>query len=184
MLKRKLKLIITKEFEHTLWEHTLKGGSQINELGLLKFRDLVDPLEPTWVAGQKRQVHQINVDGIHLTIFNTIHTPGDVDNWQKAFWSTGLVIDGQILFTADTRFDPTIFTDLDLSKVEAIFHDCQLFCPGNVHAPYAELKALPEGVKDIMYLTHYGDNFETFTPENDGFAGFAKPFTPYTFPQR
>ena len=184
MLKRKAKVIITPTFESTLWEHTLKGGSQINELGLLKFRDLIEPYAPTWIKNQPRETYQINIEGIHLTIFRTIHTPGDVDQWERAFWSSGLVIDGQILFSGDTRYDPTLFTDLDLSQVETAFHDCQLFMPGNVHAPYEELKVLPTGIKNKMYLTHYGDNFPTFNAVEDGFAGFCKPFQPYCFTQR
>lgn len=185
MLKRPAKLIISPQFEQVLWEHTLKGGSQINEAGILKFRDLIDPLEPRWVANQPREIFQINVDGIHLQIFRTIHTPGDCSEWERAFWSTGLIIDGQILFSGDTRFDPTIFSDLDLSKIEAIYHDCQLFQPNVVHAPYEDLKTLlPAGIKKLMHLTHFGDSFEKFNPQADGFADFAKAFTPYCFEQR
>lgn len=181
---RKAKCIITPQFEHVLWEHSLKGGSQINELGLLKFRDLIEPIEPEWVKNQPRETYQINVACIHLTIFRTIHTPGDVSQWEKAFWSTGFIVDGQILFSGDTRFDPTLFTDLDISKIETIYHDCQLFNPGIVHAAYDELKTLPKCIKARMYLFHYGDSFETIDSEKDGFLGFTKAFTPYCFTQR
>jgi len=184
VLKRKAKIIISPQFESVLWEHTLKGGCQINEYGMLKFRDLIDPIVPDWVKNQPRETYQINVDGIHLTIFRTIHTPGDVGQWEEAFWSTGLIIDGQVLFSGDTRFDKTLFTDLDLSQIESIFHDCQLFTPGNVHAPFEELATLPDSIKEKMYLTHYGDNYESFDPKGAGFAGFARPFAPYCFKQR
>jgi glyoxylase-like metal-dependent hydrolase (beta-lactamase superfamily II) len=184
ILKHKLRLIISPAFEQILWENTLKGGSQINELGLLKFRDLIEPIEPSWVRNSPRETYQVCVEGIHLTIFRTIHTPGDTNEWEKAFWSTGLIIDGQVLFSADTRFDPTLFTDLDLTGIETIYHDCQLFNPNNVHAPYDMLKELPSGIKTRMYLTHYGDSFENFDPKADGFAGFAQAFVPYLFNQK
>ncbi len=181
ILGKKAKFIISPHFQQTLWEHSLKGGSEVNELGLLKFADMVDAVEPSWVKNQPRETYQINVDGIHLTIFRTIHTPGDVTQWEKAFWSTGLVVDGKVLFSADTRFDPTLFVDVDLSKIDTIYHDCQLFNPGKVHATYDELSTLPPAIKNKMYLTHYGDNFDKFDPQADGFKGFAKPFAPYVW---
>ena len=182
MIGRKVPLIITPSFQKTLWEHSLKGGCEVNEPGLLKFCDLIEPLSPKWVKNQPREIHQITIDGIHLQIFRTIHTPGDVDEWEKAFWSTGLVIDGKVLFSADTRFDPTIFTDICMDGIDTIFHDCQLFSPGKVHATYEELKTLPGNIRAKMYLTHYGDTFHKFDAVADGFAGFARPFTPYVWP--
>ena len=179
ILGKKAKIIITPRFQQTLWEHSLKGGSEVNELGLLKFSDLAETVEPSWVKNQPRETFQINVEGIHLTIFRTIHTPGDVQQWEKAFWSTGLVVDGKVLFSADTRFDPSLFTDIDLSRIDTIYHDCQLFSPGKVHATYDELNTLPDAIKAKMFLTHYGDTYDKFDPQKDGFAGFAKPFTPY-----
>jgi ribonuclease BN (tRNA processing enzyme) len=184
LLNRRARVIITPAFQATLWEHSLKGGSQINELGLLKLQDLIEPIEPQWLKNQPRETYQLNFEGIHLTIFRTMHTPGDVTQWEKAFWSTGLLVDGQVLFSGDTRFDPTLFTDLDLTHVETIFHDCQLFSPGNVHAPYEALKELPPRLKERMYLTHYGDNFDKYDPPSDGFAGLAKPFVMYSWEQR
>jgi ribonuclease BN (tRNA processing enzyme) len=182
ILGKKAKLIISPHFQRTLWEHSLKGGCEVNELGLLKFTDLIDPIEPDWVKNQPRETYQITVGGIHLTIFRTIHTPGDVTQWEKAFWSTGMVIDGKVLFSADTRFDPGLFTDIPVDQIDAIFHDCQLFNPGKVHAAYDELKGLPASIRAKMFLTHYGDSFSDLDPTADGFAGYAQPFVPYTWP--
>lgn len=63
MLGKKLKLIISPSFEHPLWEHTLKGGGQINEMGLLKFRDLIEPVEPVWVKNRPRETYRVGVGG-------------------------------------------------------------------------------------------------------------------------
>lgn len=180
--KKKAKVIITHEYQQTLWNETLKGGCEINEDGLLRFTDLIDVIRPNWESCQPREKYHINLDGIlDFEIFRTFHVPGDVNSWEKAFWSTGLQLDGKVVFTADTRFDLSIFEHLDFSSVEAIFHDCQLSGPGSVHATYEELSRLLPSYKERMYLTHYGDNFDKFSPETDEFAGFAKPWVLYKF---
>lgn len=180
--KKKAKVIITNEYQQVLWNETLKGGCEINEDGLLRFTDLVDVVRPDWVAGQPREKYHIKLDGIlDFDIFRTFHVPGNVNSWEKAFWSTGLALDDKVIFTADTRFDLTIFEHLNFDGVEAIFHDCQLSGPGSVHATYEELCRLMPSYKNRMYLTHYGDNFEKFSPMEDGFSGFAKPWVVYKF---
>lgn len=85
-----------------------------------------------------------------------------------------MLIDGQILISGDTRFDPELFDDFDMANPQFIFHDCQLFNPGGVHATYDELNTLPENIKSKMLLYHYGDSFDQFNPENDGFLGFSQ----------
>lgn len=175
----KPKFIITEIYQDILWEKSLKGGCEHNESGLLKFSDLMEPIRPHWSKMKPREIYEIEIEGIKLSIFRTIHVPGNVVHWEMAFWSTGLVIDDRILFSADTRFDPTLFVDLPARDMEAIFHDCQLFNPGVVHASYDELKAVDAGLRAKMHLTHYGDNFLQFDPVADGFAGFAKPWAIY-----
>jgi len=114
-----------------------------------------------------------------LMIFRTVHIPMGVGSARSSFWSTGILIDGRVLFTADTRFDPTLFDQLPMDGVETIFHDCQLFEPGVVHASYSDLKTLDAGLRSKMHLTHYGDTFEEFDPAADGFVGFARPWAIY-----
>lgn len=181
VLGTKPNFIITSQYQDILWEKSLKGGCEYNETGLLHFRDLMNPIRPEWVKAQPREIYKIEVDGLHLEIFRTIHIPGRVHDWAQAFWSTGLMIDGRVIFTADTRYDPEIFHDLDMSRCEAIFHDCQLHEPGTVHATYGELKQLPADIREKMWLTHYNDNYETFTPENDGFAGYTQAWKFHTY---
>ncbi len=179
LVRKKPKFIITPQFQHTLWENTLKGGAEVNEFNLLKFCDLVDVLEPEWMKHQPRESYQIEVDGIRLTIFRTIHTPGNVTSWEKASWSTGVIVDGRIFFSADTRFDPNLFIDFNMNELETLFHDCQLYSPGIVHASYQELLTLSPEIRGKMYLTHYGDNYDQFDPVGDGFLGFARAFQMY-----
>ena len=182
--KIKPKFIITQNYQQTLWNSSLQGGLEINEDGLLRFQDYIDPIRPAWLSVEPREVYDMMLyDMGYFKFFRTYHVPGDVQTWDNAFWSTGLKIHNKILFTADTRFDITLFHDMkcDFPSTEAIFHDVQLFSPGPVHATYEELKTLPEHIKKKMYLTHYGDNFEKFHPEDDGFKGFAEPWKIYEF---
>jgi hypothetical protein len=182
--KRKPEIIITENYQRELWEFSLKGGCEFNEGELLRFSDFVTPVRPSWIQERPREMYRYTWNGIELIIFRTIHVPGDVLAWERAYWSTGLLIDGRIIFTGDTRFDPTIFTDLSgllKGQPEAIFHDCQLAGPGTVHATYTELRTLPDALRSVMHLTHYGDQFENFDPAKDGFAGFAQPWKIYAY---
>jgi ribonuclease BN (tRNA processing enzyme) len=182
VIKKKPNFILTFPYADTLWEKTLKGGCEINEDGRLVFSDLANIIYPRWTAECPREIYEITVDDIKLKIFRTIHIPGGVTEWGKAFWSTGLVIDERIFFSGDSRFDAPLFDQLKVDSCELAFHDVQLFNPGTVHAAYDELKMLPKSIKEKLFLYHYGDNYETFNPRNDGFAGFAEAWTPYVLP--
>lgn len=182
--KRKPEFIISENYQRELWEFSLKGGCEYNEGELLRFSDFVTPVRPSWIQERPREMYRYVWNGIELIIFRTIHVPGDVKVWERAYWSTGLLIDGRIIFTSDTRFDPTIFTDLASAmrrQPEAIFHDCQLVGPGTVHASYTDLRTLPDDIRKVTHLTHFGDQFETFDPAKDGFAGFAQPWKLYAY---
>lgn len=178
---KKPQVIITPTYQDILWEKSLKGGCEYNEGGLLRFSDFMTPLWPEWIKANPREVYRIQVGDMRLEIFRTIHIPAEVTRWEQAFWSTGLIVDERVLFTADTRFDPAIFRDLDISRVETIFHDCQLGGAGLVHATYDEIKTLPADIRKKIYLTHYGDNFADYTPARDGFIGFTEPWKIYSW---
>lgn len=184
--KPRPRVLITETHQDLLWERSLRGGCEHNEAGLVRFSDLVRPLRPQWLRSEPREIYQAQLGSLNLIIFRTKHIPGDVAQWEQAYWSTGVLIDGRVLFTADTRFDLGLFADLEssglpLDNVEAIFHDCQLTGKGAVHATYQELQTLPDHLKSKMWLTHYGDNFDQFHPEQDGFAGFAQPWHLYQY---
>lgn len=179
--KSKPAVIITEVFQDILWEKSLKGGCEYNETGLLRFSDFAHPIRPDWVRSQPREMYHIDVFGIDLVLFRTAHIPGNVAQWERAFWSNGLLIDRQVLFSGDTRFDPSLFDDVlqGNENVTHIFHDCQLFSPGTVHASYDELKTLPEELRHKMRLIHYGDTFDQVDAVGDGFVGFTQPWEIY-----
>ena len=174
-------VVISEVFQDILWEKSLKGGCEYNESGLLRFSDYAHPIRPTWIRSQPREMHEVSLFDIDLVLFRTAHIPGDVAKWERAFWSNGLLIDGKVLFSGDTRFDPSLFEDVLAGNdgVSHIFHDCQLFSPGTVHASYNELKTLPLDLRRRMRLMHYGDAFDQFDPVQDGFAGFTQPWEIY-----
>lgn len=173
------RLILTEPYKELLWERTLRGGCEHRENGTFQFDDLADFIFPNVIAELPREIYETEVEGIRLLIFRTVHIPTEGDNSGSKFWSTGLLIDGRVLFTADTRFDPLLFEQLPMDNVDVIFHDCQLHEPGTVHATYEQLKTLDNDLRGKMHLTHYGDMFQKFDPATDGFAGFAQPWAIY-----
>lgn len=179
-------IVITENYQDILWRRSLSGGCEYNESGLVRFSDLAQPVRPQWLRTKPREMFEVQLGSLNLVLFRTKHIPGNVAAWEQAFWSTGLLIDGRVIFTADTRFDPGLFLDLESSgfpmkNVDAIFHDCQLSGPGTVHATYDELCTLPSGLKNKMWLTHYGDTFSGIEPQEQGFEGFAQPWHFYQF---
>ena len=177
--KKTPRLILAEPYKDILWERTLRGGCEHRENGTFQFEDLAELIVPGQTAESPREIYEVEVDGIKLLIFRTVHIPTEGDNSGSKFWSTGLLIDDRVLFTADTRFDPLIFEHVPMDNVDTIFHDCQLHNPGAVHATYDELKTLDAGLRSRMHLTHYGDMYETFDPPAAGFAGFTQPWAIY-----
>jgi len=174
-------MLISDRFQKLLWERSLRGGSEFNENGVLQFNDLARTVRPKRMPGKPREMCRARFQGFEIVLFRTLHVPGSASSWEHAYWSTGLLVEDKVLLTADTRFDPSLFADLEMAKVSVIFHDCQLFQPGNVHATYWELKTLPADLRARMWLTHYGDNFAQFHPKRDGFLGFVQPWVLYRF---
>lgn len=180
--KQKPSMIITKELEKILWNNSLKGGIAYNEKTPLKFNDVFEPLYPKFINKDPRDNWEIDVEGINIKMFRTKHTPDGLSSWKEAFLSYGVLIDNKIFFTADSQYDPElIFSYINaFPTIETIFHDCQLF-KGGVHAGYQELFEFPSEIKEKIVLTHFGDNYSNFTPEKEGFAGFAKQGAYYNF---
>lgn len=183
--KRRPNIIITDEYKEILWEQSLRGGNSYGEYtdgGYLGFDDYFNQIKPEVIANSPRPFLHSKIGSIDIKIFRTKHIPDSAGTWENSFYSTGVLIDDRILFPSDTRFDKDLLDWLlpKYPSIECIFHDCQ-FYPGGVHAFYGELKTLPADVKKKMYLCHYGDNYESFTPENDGFAGFTKRGCFYNF---
>lgn len=178
---------ITETYENLLWNMSLRGGGAYNEEihgRNLSFSDLWQVHRPRWQPGYPRETYEFEVGSIRLKAFRTMHVPGNSTSWEDSFWSTGLVIDDRILFSGDTKYDPELVQDYTrLFPIEQIFHDCQFFPPGGVHASIEELKDLPPETKGKMLLMHYGDDWEKNVDKiaHLGFGGLVRQWVYYDF---
>jgi len=177
----KIKLVATPEYQRVLWDYTLRGGLEWNEKDLdsgqrLGLHDFFDVITPTWKTNQPREIWSVDVGPIHLELFRTKHIPEGSGGWQDSFLSYGMVVDGKVFISADSRFDPDLIQMYP--HCEAYFHDVQFF-PGAVHAPLADLKSLPPEIKQKMFLMHYADNFDK--QDISGFAGWTEQGIIYEF---
>ena len=189
----KPRMVITDEYKKILWEQSLRGGCAKSDQkpgGTLTFDNYFTQIAPTLLSKTPRPLYHASVGGIDLKIFRTVHIPSaahtaattHATDWNDTFYSVGVLIDERILFTADTVFDPPLLDWLQgaYPHIEWIFHDCQFFASG-VHPHYNDLLTLDEATKKKIYLCHYGDNFESYAPQKDGFAGFAQRGVYYLF---
>jgi mRNA degradation ribonuclease J1/J2 len=184
--KKKPVMIINETYQHILWDMSLRGGSAYNEeeaKDTLSFSDFWNIIRPQWLPDYPRETYSARLGGIDIKMMRTKHIPDSSYDWQSSFWSCGVIIDERILFTSDTRYDYDLIDFYEKKfKLEAIFHDCQFFT-GGVHASLEEIKQFPPDIKNKMYLTHYGDNWEEFEEKvaKYGFAGLAKQHVYYVF---
>ena len=165
MNQKRANINITKKFKKNLWNYSLRGGAEGNENNKgkqLSFDDMWITKIPQKIKGMESDTWKFTVGDLNISFFRTMHTPDTSLTWKESAWSTGLIIDEKILFTSDTRFDPSML-DFCLKNwdIDTIFHDCQFF-DGGVHASINELDTLNEEIKKKIVLMHYGDNWESF----------------------
>lgn len=150
------RLYLPEGLRQELWEQTLKGV--MGRLGEGP-ASLDDFFEVCPVAPEGFEFH-----GVGCQPFANRHTPG------KA--SYGLVLNGSVLYTGDTRPIPRIIESFD---PQTIFHDCTLR-PGNpVHATLPEMLQLyrPE-IRERTYLMSYEDDWRDYRQAVESqFRGFA-----------
>ncbi len=184
--RRKPTIIINKTYQQLLWDMSLRGGSAFNEEEagvILDFGDLWNIERPKWLEGYPRETLEANIGNINVKMFRTKHIPDKPNSWQNSFWSCGVIIDNRVMFTSDTRYDPELIKNyMAIFDFEAIFHDCQFFT-GGVHAGIEEIKQLPSEAKEMMLLTHYGDNWEEYEQKvkEYGFHSLARQWEFYNF---
>lgn len=162
---KRANIYITPRFRKSLWNHSLRGGTEGNENHKghpLSFNDMWNAQTPAKVKKMERDTWNFSVGDLSITFFRTMHTPDSSRSWRDSAWSTGIIIDERVLFTSDTRFDPSLIEFAEKHwNIETIFHDCQFF-DGGVHASINELDTLPDSIKEKTFLMHYGDNWKDF----------------------
>ena len=190
MSRTKPNIYITETYQHMLWDMSLRGGSSFNEEEEgrhLTFGDMWTVHRLRWLPNYPRETYEFEVGGINCKAFRTMHIPGNAPSWVESSWSTGLVIDDRILFTGDTKYDPDLLLSFDKKfNLDYIFHDCQFFPPGGVHASIEELKELPESIRKKIVLMHYGDDWEKNLEkvQQQGFHSLAQQWVYYDFPKK
>ncbi|MHC5038702.1 MAG: MBL fold metallo-hydrolase, partial [Planctomycetota bacterium] len=179
--KPKLRMIINEEYQRILWEQTLRGGLEWNEehqedKRKLSFGDFFEVIRPKWKSKQPREIWHLRHGEIDLELVRTKHIPEQSSSWEASFVSFGLLIDGRVFVSGDTRFDPGLIQMFQ--EKETLFHDVQFF-PGAVHAPLDDLKTLAPAIKEKMFLMHYSDDWEK--QDIPDFAGFTQQGIRYIF---
>lgn len=157
LYERKPTLYLAPGIREELWEQTLKGVmGQIGE-GPAVLEDFFEVVELNGNGFCYR--------GVELTCFQNRHTP------QKP--SYGLCVNGQVLFSGDTRAIPEIIARFD---ARTILHDCTLADYNPVHSSIGELiAAYSRAQRQRMFLMSYEDCWREHrkTVERE-FAGFAR----------
>ncbi|PKL80920.1 MAG: MBL fold metallo-hydrolase [Ignavibacteriae bacterium HGW-Ignavibacteriae-4] len=179
--KPRLTMIIPDEYRTVLWEESLKGGLRYNELGKyeneMTFESYFDYVTPNITHENGRIKHHINFKGIDLEFFHTNHIPGQAVKTEDAFITYGLLIDGKVFFSGDTKFDDELIAEYE-HKADYLFHDCSFF-PNPVHADIDSLRTLSEELRKRIVLMHYGDDYENH--DYSDFHSLAEPGVRYIF---
>lgn len=182
--KKKPRLLASPGYRRFLWEKSLRGGCAYNERHdgrWLELADFWDYLEPRRREGAGRELADLQLGSLKLSLYRTKHIPDSARSWRDSSPSYGLVIDDHIAFSSDTRFDPGLFRFWERHfNIDTIFHDCQPFS-GGVHASFDELCGLPAATRARTYLMHYGDKVEPEQAIEAGFAGLATQWQTYLF---
>ncbi len=146
VLGRRARLVAHPEVVAELWPHHLAGGMrqlidavhhQPHSHELADFFDVTELSEADGVSvgpfrvEARRTVHHIPTFALRLTA-------GD----RALGWSS------------DTAFDPGLIAWL--GEADRVVHETN----HGAHTPYAKLAALPEALRQRMWLTHYPDAFD------------------------
>lgn len=155
--KKKPTLIFHKAILEELWDQTLKGSLSYTGEGEAEFSDYFNI--KTLDSDHFTEI------GIQFNTFDVRHTPGKK--------TSGVMIDGKILYTSDTIAIPEIICS---KKFTTCIHDVTLSDWNPVHATLDSLIAkYPSELRKKMYLISYEDSWEQQKEliEKE-FAGFAK----------
>ncbi len=184
--RTKPNVVITADYQRSLWNFSLKGGTGPSEMhdGIeLQFSDFWNVQRPESLSGYPRETYHTTIGKIDVKAVRTRHFPQQARTWSESAYSIGLILDDRIFFTGDTQFDPELLTSYDeIFHFDYIFHDAQFFT-GGIHASVEELSTLPESLRNRMLLMHYSDNFREHEKQvkKAGFIGFVRQGAFHTF---
>lgn len=164
------KLYAMRTLMRDLWDHSLRGGLESLQGKIMSLTDYFD-CRP--ISDNKH----FDWEGYRFTPIQTVHVRSGYiikHSYGLGAKKIGGICNGykyDAYITADTQFDTGLIEYYHQSKV--IFHDCETTpYKSLVHPNYVDLKTLPEGVRQKMWLYHYGQAVDTF--KEDLFAGFVE----------
>lgn len=184
--RKKPRIFVTEEYGEILWDRSLRGGAEMNEMHGgrgLSFGDYADFERPTPLPEYPRDAQEFRLGDLTIRTFRTRHYPEQATSWREAMYSVGLVIDDRVLISGDTQYDADFLSEADPhGRVRQYFQDVQFFT-GGIHASLEEISAYPGRIKKKTLLVHYSDNFADYRKavRSAGFAGFASAGQIYEF---
>ncbi len=166
-----------------LWEHSLRGGLGAGRGGRSRLDDYfqVNSIDPRGEGN--RDSFDIG-ERYAVSIFRTDH----IRTARKHDWpSFGLLVRDTkthetAFYSGDTMFDLDAYGAM-MQSARIVFHEVQLHEDSDpVHTLLSELRTLPAGIRQRMYLYHYEDTWDDpkYALVSDEFAGFAEPQRRYT----
>lgn len=184
--RRKPTVFVTEEYGTVLWERSLRGGAEMNEIHDgrgLTFDDYAEFVRPVPLDDYPRDAREFRLGDLRVRIFRTRHYPEQATSWREAMYSVGLVIDDHVLISGDTQYDADFISEADPhGRVQHYFQDVQ-FYTGGIHASLEELSEQPARIKRRTLLAHYSDNYADHAQavRKAGFKGFTVAGTIYEF---
>lgn len=174
-------LYVPHSYAQALWGWTLRGGLAFSEeidlngpKGEMLTGHFFNLVPPTKLDGFGVDTWEQNIGGITVQTFLTKHIPDTSERVDDSMYTVGLVIDGRVYISGDTRFDATTTMRFG-AGCELLLHDCQHF-PGGVHAFYGDInKGLPADLKAKTLLYHLTDGMVGREVQKDGFLGLMEP---------
>jgi ribonuclease BN (tRNA processing enzyme) len=152
-LNKKIRLVVPKPIEKTLWENSLKGSIDNDADNCHSLNDYFDVVNP------EENESFILADGLNARWIETNHMKGK--------FSCGLVINEKFLYTSDMTVDIELLETLVSKGVQIIYHDCN-FINGTTHSLFKDLKKYPDHIKEKIYLMHHGRSRDDDISDGEG----------------
>lgn len=163
ILDKKLDLFVPEEFKNILWDGTLKGGLGIVDGRNATLYDYFNVKHHSPLFSMNRTKH------CSRTIRGCDDTFSEITTYLPAY----SIVFEKMFFSGDTKEvqeDKMLLADI-------VFQDCEFASyPGSVHMQFKDLKNLPSGMKEKMWLYHYSGAPEQHEKKvlDAGFAGIVR----------
>jgi len=146
VLGRRAQLLCHPEVLADLWPGHLRGGMR-QLIDAEHHRPHAHELADFFDVTEVTEDHAVQVGPFHVEVRRTIH---HIPTFALRITAGGR----QLGWSSDTAFDPSLIAWL--GEADRVVHETN----HGAHTPYASLAALPEALRDRMWVTHYPDDFD------------------------